>query len=912
MRHEFLAEIEVGELDAREHAGGDSGKRDAGRLAHEGHGAARPRVHLDHVDRLVVHGELYVDEPAHAEREREVPREPAHGRHVHVAQQIGGQHARGVARMDPRLLDVLHDAADDDRLPVGHGVHVRLERILKEAVQQDRVFRRGLHGAGKVLPQRNGVVHDLHRAPAQHVARADEDRVSDLLGDAQRLVDACRGTARRHRHAQLAAQLVEPPPILRAVDRLHARPQNRHAQLLQLPRHVERRLSPELDDDALGLLLLDDREHILHRQRLEVELVGDVEVGGDRLRVRVHHDRLESLLAQRERGGDAAVVELDALPDAVRAAPEDDDLPPLRALGFVLLLVRRVQVRRRGGKLPGAGVDGLVHRREPRRLARPPHLGLRDPSQRREFRVAEARPLHASQVFRRHLLGVGERPPLAHEFLELGEEPRVDAGDAVDLVHGEARPEGAVELEGPLRRRGADRRPQRVELRVLQAVPVRVRRGQPPRPVVLQRAESLQPRLLEGAPDRHHLADRLHLHTQRRVGLRELLEREAGDLDDDVVEHGLEAGGRDLGDRVRDLVQAVADRELGPDARDGEAGRLRRQRRAARHPRVHLDDEHLARRRMHRELDVAAARVDPDLADAGDRRVAHRLVLAIREGEGRGDRDRVARVDAHGIEVLDRAHDDDVVRPVAHYLQLELLPADDAAVDEHLADRGRADPGADEILELLPIVGGAPARPAEGEGGTDDGGKAGVLDEFERLIQGAREAAGRQLESDALHRLGELLPVLGELDRAHVGPDQLHAVFVENAPLREFERDVERGLPAHRREERVRLFDLDHALHPIGREWLDVCGIGDVRVGHDRGGIRVHEDDSISLLAQRAAGLRPGVVELAGLSDHDRPGADEKNRGDVVAAWHRARNLSARSSPQQVAGGRRMKRSGRS
>ena len=46
----------------------------------------------------------------------------------------------------------------------------------------------------------------------------------------------------------------------------------------------------------------------------------------DGLRVAVDHDGLEAVFLQREGRMHAAVVELDALADAVRAAAEDHDL----------------------------------------------------------------------------------------------------------------------------------------------------------------------------------------------------------------------------------------------------------------------------------------------------------------------------------------------------------------------------------------------------------------------------------------------------------------------------------------------------------------------------------------------------------------------------------------------------------
>src|SRR6059036_3917224 len=98
----------------------------------------------------------------------------------------------------------------------------------------------------------------------------------------------------------------------------------------------------------------------------------------------------------------------------------------------------------------------------------------------------------------------------------------------------------------------------------------------------LERAERLLERLLEGPPDRHHLADRLHLRAERVARLGELLEGEARDLGHHVVDRRLEAGGRLARDVVAELVERVADGELGGDLRDREARGLRGERRAAR------------------------------------------------------------------------------------------------------------------------------------------------------------------------------------------------------------------------------------------------------------------------------------------------------------------------------------------
>ena len=65
---------------------------------------------------------------------------------------------------------------------------------------------------------------------------------------------------------------------------------------------------------------------------------------------------------QRERRVHAAVVELDALADAVRAAAEDHDLLAIGRIRLALLFVGRVQIGRGARELGRAGVDPLIDR----------------------------------------------------------------------------------------------------------------------------------------------------------------------------------------------------------------------------------------------------------------------------------------------------------------------------------------------------------------------------------------------------------------------------------------------------------------------------------------------------------------------------------------------------------------------
>ncbi len=816
--------------------------------------------------------------------------------------------------MHAGLLDVLHHAADQHlAVAVGDDVDVDLDRVVEEAVEQHRRIVRHLHRFADVARQVGVGMHHFHRAAAEHVARAHHQRIADLARQHQRLVGAARGAVRRLQQAEVGHELLEALAVLGQVDRLGRGADHRHAVGLERARQLQRRLPAVLHDHALGLLQLDDLQHVLEGQRLEVQAVGGVVVGRHRLRVAVDHDGLEPVLAQRQRGVHAAVVELDALADAVRAAAEHHDLAAVGRLRLALVLVGRVHVGGGGGELGGAGVHPLVDRAHAEGLAQRAQRRFVGARQRGQARIGEAGALEPAQALRVEAIEAarGHARLHRHQVLDLVQEPRIDEGQRVHVVHRHAGAERIGDVEDALRSRLLELAAQRGEV----VVAAEVEAGRIEAALAgLQAAQRLLQRLLERPADRHHLAHRLHLRGQARVGGGELLEREARDLGDDVVDARLERRrGQAAGDLVLQLVERVADRQLGRDLGDREAGGLRRQRRGTRHPRVHLDHDDAAVAGVDAELHVRAAGVHADLAQHRDRGVAQALVFLVGEGQGRGDGDRVAGVHAHRVEVLDRADDDAVVRRVADHLHLELLPAEHRFLDQHLVRRRQLEAALDDLLELLAVVGDAAAGAAEGEARADDGREADVGLDRQRLLVAARDLGLRAVEADLRHRLLEQLAVLGHADRVARGADQLDAVLLQHAVVGKIQRAVQRGLAAHRRQQRVRALLGDDLLDRGAVDRLDVDRVGHARVGHDRRGVAVHQHDAVALVAQRLAGLRAGVVELAGLADHDRAGADDQDGLDVCALRHvsallRACGVRARRASTPRSGRRDRKR----
>jgi hypothetical protein len=117
-------------------------------LGDERHGPRRARVGLDDEELPRVDGVLDVEQADDPEPERDPARVGADLLEHRVAERVRRQHGGRVARVDPGLLDVLHDPADPDVLAVAERVDVDLDRVLQEAVEEDRAARRGRGGAG--------------------------------------------------------------------------------------------------------------------------------------------------------------------------------------------------------------------------------------------------------------------------------------------------------------------------------------------------------------------------------------------------------------------------------------------------------------------------------------------------------------------------------------------------------------------------------------------------------------------------------------------------------------------------------------------------------------------------------------------------------------------------------------------
>ncbi len=159
----------------------------------------------------------------------------------------------------------------------------------------------------------------------------------------------------------------------------------------------------------------------------------------------------------------AAIVELDALTDTVRAAAENDDLLAIRNFGFRTRLtderrfIGRVHIGGRRGEFGRAGVDALIDRMHIQFGAQFGHVFRILAGQAGKAGVGEAHGFQHAQVF-----GVLRQAVFAnalfglHDGFDLFEEPRIDLGCVMHLLGGQAETHCLRDHAQTIRRRRAD------------------------------------------------------------------------------------------------------------------------------------------------------------------------------------------------------------------------------------------------------------------------------------------------------------------------------------------------------------------------------------------------------------------------------------------------------------------------
>ena len=142
-------------------------------------------------------------------------------------------------------------------------------------------------------------------------------------------------------------------------------------------------------------------------------------------------------------------------------------------------------------------------------------------------------------------------------------------------------------------------------------------------------------------------------------------------------------------------------------------------------------------------------------------------------------------MNAHGVNVLDGAHDDAVAGLIAHDFHLVFFPADDAFFHEYLAGGRKFQALRHNLAQLLFIIGDAAARAAERKARTKHAGVAHLAGKLDGVFDGVRITAARALQTDFFHGLGEQLAVFAALNGRQIAADHFDAIAIKHARFRQ-------------------------------------------------------------------------------------------------------------------------------
>ena len=263
------------------------------------------------------------------------------------------------------------------------------------------------------------------------------------------------------------------------------------------------------------------------------------------------------------------------------------------------------------------------------------------------------------------------------------------------------------------------------------------------------------------------------------------------------------------------------------------------------------------------------------------------MEFAVGQGLGGGDGDAVPGVDPHGIKVLDGADDDAVVGVIPHDLHLVLFPAQEGFLDQDFRGGGSIEAGGGELFKLFAVVGHSPSGAAEGESGADNERESADLGgSGPGLLHRVGGGGAGAFEADLGHAVLEELAILPLANGLDLGTDEFDLVALEGPGFVQGHGGVQGGLASQGGEEGVRLFLGENKFDDLGGDGFDVGSVSKLRVGHDGGRVAVDQDDAVTLFAEGLAGLDPGIVEFAGLTDDNGAGADDEDGFDVGPAGH--------------------------
>jgi len=735
--------------------------------------------------------------------------------------------------VDTSRLNVLGDGVEQQLAVGSDSVDIDLLGTLNELGDDDGVVGGDSAGIEELLLQLVDTVDDAHGSTGQDVTRADQDGVSNSLGELLGLGDGGQLLPSGLVDANAIQDLRELVAVLGLVNVLRISAQDLGAtSLLQTQGNILGQLATDRHNDTGSALEFVDIHHTLVAQLLEVQLVSGVKVSRVGLGVVVNHDSLLAHAAQGQSGIHSAPIELDGATDTVHTATQDESAMVIESDivgGCVVGCVQVVGVR---GEFSRQGINLLDPRGDAEGLAASANLVLRAANQERDLLVREAELLglqHSLLLDAEQAADFLQLVVAVNDVLDLVQEPLVDLAQLVNPVN-------RVTL---VKHSLADGQPaaiSRVLQDVVEVLEMVTLKTNVPR---VDLANGLLEGLLEGTANSHDLTNRLHGTANVAVDVLELAQIPAGDLGDNVIQRRLEVCGGGLGHSVGKLGQGVAETNLGSSVGQRVTGSLGGQSRRTRETSVDLNNTVVEAIGLQSVLDVTLAN-DAQVADNLDGSGTEHMVLLIRQSLTRSNDDTVTSVDTERVEVLHIANGDTVVGGIADDFVLNLLPALEGLLNQNLGGKGQR--ARRQVAQLLGVGSKTGAETTKSVGGTDDNGVADLLGGLEGVVNGPNSNRLGNGDVDLIKSLGEEITVLTGLQGLDAGTQNTDTVALKDTHAVHLHTQIQGGLTTKGKHDTIGLLALNDVGNIFGGYGQVVDLIGQLVVGLDSRNVGIDQD----------------------------------------------------------------------
>ena len=430
-----------------------------------------------------------------------------------------------------------------------------------------------------------------------------------------------------------------------------------------------------------------------------------------------------------------------------------------------------------------------------------------------DLEVREAQTFCLTQdIFRQilDLIILLQHMAVVDDILQTLEEPRIDLGQLVDAID-------AVTLLQSLGY-GEDTQVGRVAQLFIQVLEGQVVVAHETVHALADHTQALLHDLLEAFTDRHDLADRLHAGTNLTAHTHELRQVPTRDLHDHVIDIGRLIG-RVWRPHLANLIQAIAQSQLGGHECQRITTGLRRQRGRTAQAGVNLDHAIVAGLRVERVLDVALAH-DAQMADRLRRERLQQVKLLLRQRAGRRDHDALARMDAQRVDILHTDDRETMIVLVADHLELDLFPALQRLLDKDLGRIGERALG--QRTQLRFVLADAAAHTAQGVSRTDHDRVTNAVGRRDGVVHRLDRLADRCLDLDLAQLLDKQVAIFGVHDRLDRGTQDLYPIFSQSTVIIQLRTTVQGCLPAKCQQDAIRFLFLDDLLHEIGRDRQEI------------------------------------------------------------------------------------------